>query len=141
MRGIFHLAFPVSDLEKTRDFYGAILGCTEGRSTDRWIDFDFFGHQISAHLADMDDGQEPTNPVDGDTIPVRHFGAILSVSDWETIAVNLRTAGAAFVLDPKTRFAGEPGEQGTFFVRDPSGNVLEFKSFRDPSQIFATDLE
>ncbi|MFT5431268.1 MAG: extradiol dioxygenase family protein, partial [Myxococcota bacterium] len=99
MKGIFHLAFPVTDLAKTREFYGATLGCVEGRSTDRWIDIDFFGHQISAHLVDSLDDADPTNPVDGDAIPVRHFGAILSVSDWETIAAKLRTAGTPFVLE------------------------------------------
>jgi extradiol dioxygenase family protein len=132
----FHLAFPVRDLASTRAFYGDALGCTEGRSAERWVDFDFFGHQISAHIAPPD--AVSTNPVDGDNVPVRHFGAILQWDRWEALAERLRDRRVPFLIEPRVRFAGEVGEQGTFFVVDPSGNALEFKAFADPARVFAT---
>jgi extradiol dioxygenase family protein len=134
----FHLAFPVTDLASTRAFYGGLLGCTEGRSAERWVDFDFFGHQISAHLVDAErlGPDVPTNPVDGDAVPARHFGAVLTWERWEALAARIRASGASFLIEPRVRFQGEIGEQGTFFLRDPSGNALEFKSFRDPGRLF-----
>lgn len=132
----FHLAFPVRDIGETRAFYGELLGCPEGRSSERWVDFDFFGHQLVAHLVEGGD-DAGTNPVDGDAVPVPHFGAVLEWGAWEALAERLRGADHAFVIEPRVRFQGEVGEQGTFFVRDPSGNALEFKAFRDPSRLFA----
>lgn len=132
----FHLAFPVTDLTATHHFYTALLGCTVGRSAERWIDFNFFGHQISAHLVDNDITADPHNAVDGDQVPTRHFGAILPWSDWEALAQKLTAADCDFYIPPKIRFKGEVGEQGTFFLKDPSHNVLEFKSFRDMQCIF-----
>ena len=129
----FHLALPVRDLDQARHFYGQTLGCVEGRSAERWIDYDFFGHQLSVHLVD-DDETVATNAVDGDAVPARHFGVVLPWSEWEA----LQSRFSDYLISPKTRFVGEVGEQGTFFVEDPSGNALEFKSFRDPSQLFAT---
>jgi hypothetical protein len=119
-----------------RAFYVDLLGCRVGREAERWIDFDFFGHQITAHLAE-DAGPAPTNPVDGDRVPARHFGAILPWEDWQSLADRLRAAGARFLIEPRLRFRGEPGEQATMFVLDPSDNALEFKSFRDDGQVFA----
>ena len=135
----FHLAFPVRDLSATRAFYAGLLGCPVGREAERWIDFDFFGHQISAHLRPeaLRPAGDPTNPVDGDAVPVRHFGAVLPWPTWEALGERLKAEGAAFLIEPRIRFAGEVGEQGTFFLQDPSGNALEFKSFRDPSRLFA----
>ena len=130
----FHLAFPVRDVESTRAFYAGVLGCPVGRSAERWIDFDFFGHQLSAHVAS--DETLATNEVDGDAVPVRHFGVVLSMERWEELVERLRTAGTDFLLEPKVRFRGEIGEQATLFVRDPSGNALEFKAFADPSRLF-----
>lgn len=138
MRPRFHLAFPVHDLEAARGFYAGLLGCGVGRESGRWIDFDFHGHQITAHLAAERD-QAPVNPVDGDRVPVRHFGLILAREDWDALAQKLARAGAQFLIEPRVRFAGRPGEQATMFVRDPSGNALEFKSFADDSAIFAAD--
>ena len=135
----FHLAFPVIDLEKTRHFYVDLLGCKIGRSAERWIDFEFFGHQISAHLKPEAMIQAPTNEVDGDNVPVRHFGAILAWEDWESLATRLQTANCTFIIEPHVRFKGLAGEQGTFFLLDPSGNALEFKTFRNMEQIFARD--
>jgi extradiol dioxygenase family protein len=132
----FHLAFPVDDLAQTRRFYVDILGCVEGRSALRWVDFEFFGHQLSAHLRSDEVGLAGTNPVDGDAVPVRHFGVILPWAQWSAMAERLEAAGVGFVIAPRVRFQGKPGEQGTFFVRDPAGNALEFKSFRDMSQVF-----
>ncbi len=132
----FHLAFPVRDLESTRRFYADVLGCAIGREDARWIDFDFFGHQITAHVAE-DESLAASNAVDGDEVPVRHFGVILEWDAWHTLADRLRAAGVPFVIEPRIRFAGEVGEQATFFLRDPSGNALELKSFKDPSRIFA----
>ena len=134
----FHLALPVDDLPDARRFYGELLRCPEGRSAPRWIDFDFFGHQLSVHLRPEEVAAAHTNSVDGDDIPVRHFGIVLPWSDWEALHTRLSSAGVDFLLQPKVRFAGQVGEQGTFFVRDPAGNALEFKTFRDPSRLFAT---
>ena len=136
MRPRFHLAFPVRDLEEARAFYGGVLGCPEGRSADDWIDFDFHGHQIVAHLAPEEVGPR-TNLVDGEAVPVRHFGLILAPEDWRALAARLTASGARFLIKPQTRFAGEAGEQSTLFLTDPSGNALEFKSFADEAQVFA----
>ena len=133
----FHLAFPVRDLAEARAFYGGLLGCPEGRSSDEWIDFDFHGHQIVAHLAPDEVGHKATNAVDGHDVPVRHFGAILKPADWEALAKRLMAAGTAFVIAPHTRFKGEAGEQSTMFFLDPSGNALEFKAFADDAMVFA----
>lgn len=133
----FHLAFPVRDIEKARAFYVGLFGCSVGRESDRWIDFDFFGHQITAHLIDEGDAGALSNPVDGDDVPVRHFGAILEWEAWHALADRLSAAGTSFVIEPRIRFQGEVGEQATFFLRDPSGNAIEMKSFKDPARIFA----
>ena len=133
----FHLAFPVSDLAATRAFYADLLGCALGREAERWIDFDFFGHQISAHLVDDLAVARSTNAVDGDQVPVRHFGAVLAWEAWQALAERLRARGVRFLIEPRIRFRGEVGEQATFFLEDPSGNALEFKSFRDPARLFA----
>jgi uncharacterized protein len=133
----FHLAFPVHDLAKARAFYGELLGCPEGRSSSEWVDFDFFGHQIVAHLSTGDAAAPSTNEVDGEQVPVRHFGAILSVELWKKLAHRLRSESVSFVIEPGIRFEGEPGEQYTMFVKDPSGNALEFKAFEDDSRVFA----
>lgn len=135
---VFHIAAPINDIETTRRFYGGLLGCVQGREAERWIDFDFFGHQVSFHLADTDQSIEPTNSVDGKDVPVRHFGAVLDWDDWHTLSETLRNAGTNFIIEPYIRFKGETGEQATMFFLDPSGNALEFKSFKDESQIFAT---
>lgn len=134
----FHLAFPVSDLAATRSFYESLLGCTVGRTSDRWIDFNFFGHQVSAHLKPEEVRAAQTNEVDGDAVPVRHFGAILPWEDWHVLADRLKEEGISFIIEPHIRFKGEVGEQATMFFLDPSGNALEFKSFKDSSQIFAS---
>jgi uncharacterized protein len=134
----FHLAFPVSDIASTRTFYVELLGCTEGRSTERWIDFNFFGHQLSAHVAPDELRAMAANPVDGKAVPVRHFGVVLTWADWHALAERLRRAGTPFRIEPGIRFAGEPGEQATFFIDDPSGNALEFKAFRSDDAIWAT---
>lgn len=135
----FHLAFPVSDLSASREFYGGLLGCPEGRSSDTWIDFDLYGHQIVAHLKDgMNLGDDAHhNPVDGHDVPVPHFGVVLEWNDWQALADKLTAAGIRFVIEPYVRFAGEVGEQATMFLLDPSGNALEFKAFKDPGQLFA----
>lgn len=132
----FHLAFPVHDLAAARAFYGGVLGCREGRSSDQWIDFDFHGHQIVAHLAEGA-GDAAANPVDGHEVPVPHFGVVLTMTDWRALADRVRAAGVAFGIEPHTRFAGQPGEQATMFFRDPSGNALEFKAFADDAMLFA----
>ena len=134
----FHLAFPVDNLEKTREFYTKTLGCNEGRSSDRWIDFDMYGHQVVAHLVDELD-QVATNAVDGDDVPSSHFGVILEMEQWNQLADNLVKLGIEFIIEPHTRFKGEPGEQATMFFLDPCGNALEFKAFRSDDMIFATD--
>ena len=133
----FHLAFPVDDLAAARAFYGGLLGCPEGRSSPEWIDFDLYGHQVVAHLAPGECKLAATGQVDGDAVPVRHFGAILAMADWEALAARLRAAGTRFIIEPHIRFQGEVGEQATMFFLDPSGNALEFKSFADMSQVFA----
>ena len=133
----FHLAFPVTSLEKARAFYGGLLGCPEGRSSPEWVDFDLYGHQIVAHLSPEETGHDETNPVDGDQVPVRHFGVVLPMDEWEALAARLRTAGTRFLIEPHVRFRGEVGEQATMFFLDPSGNALEFKAFADPSRLFA----
>ena len=133
----FHLAFPVTSLAKARAFYGDLLGCPEGRSSDTWVDFDFHGHQIVAHLAPDEAGHRATGQVDGDDVPVRHFGVVLSMQEWDALARRLRDQGVKFIIEPHVRFKGEVGEQATMFFLDPSGNALEFKSFADMSQIFA----
>lgn len=134
---LFHLAFPVSDLAQARAFYGDLLGCPEGRSSADWVDFNFYGHQLVAHLAPGEVGHAATNAVDDHDVPVRHFGAILPLADWEALAEKLKAAGTKFVIEPYIRFKGEVGEQATMFFLDPSGNALEFKSFADMSYIFA----
>jgi extradiol dioxygenase family protein len=134
----FHLAFPILDMDATRTFYHDLLGCPVGRESDRWIDFDLRGHQITAHLAEGS-GDTATNPVDGDAVPVPHFGLILDWDDWQALASRLEEAGTEFVIRPRVRFAGRVGEQATMFLRDPSGNALEFKAFRDDSRIFARE--
>jgi extradiol dioxygenase family protein len=131
------LAFPVRDLAEARAFYGDLLGCPEGRSSDDWVDFDFFGHQIVAHLTANGREDQDFNLVDGDKVPVRHFGAILSMTDWKNLAARLTEKNVPFVIAPGIRFEGEPGEQATFFFCDPSGNALEFKAFDDDGSIFA----
>ena len=133
----FHLAFPVTSLDKARSFYGGLLGCPEGRSSPEWVDFNFFGHQIVAHLSPQEAGHHNTSAVDGDKVPVRHFGMVLEMAQWEAMADKLRQAGVKFVIEPHIRFKGEVGEQATMFFLDPSGNALEFKSFADMSQVFA----
>jgi extradiol dioxygenase family protein len=133
----FHLAFPVHDLALARRFYGQTLGCPEGRSSDEWIDFNFYGHQIVAHLAPSETGAAQRNAVDGHGVPVRHFGIVLPMADWEQLAQRLRAAGTEFVIEPYIRFKGEPGEQATMFFLDPSGNAIEIKAFSDISRLFA----
>ncbi|MGA7297795.1 MAG: VOC family protein [Rhodanobacteraceae bacterium] len=136
----FHLAIPVHDLAVAREFYGELLGCSEGRSTSHWVDFDLYGHQLVCHAVE---GMQPIaaaggNVVDGDNVPVPHFGVVLQMSAWQTLAERLRAAGARFVIEPHIRFAGQPGEQATLFLLDPSGNALEFKAFVDiEGQLFA----
>jgi len=136
-RPLFHLAFPVHDLGAARAFYGELLGCPEGRSSPDWVDFDFYGHQIVAHLSPEEAGHRKTSAVDGDNVPVRHFGAILSMDQWNALADKLKRAGTRFVIEPHVRFKGQVGEQATMFFLDPSGNALEFKAFGDLSQVFA----
>ena len=133
----FHLAFPVDDLARARAFYGGLLGCPEGRSSPEWVDFNFYGHQIVAHLAPGEVGHRSTSAVDGDNVPVRHFGAILAMAEWQALADKLIKAGTQFVIEPHVRFKGQVGEQATMFFLDPCGNALEFKSFQDMSQVFA----
>jgi extradiol dioxygenase family protein len=133
----FHLAFPVRDLAAARAFYGDLLGCPEGRSSDEWVDFDFRGHQIVAHLAPSEAGHRATNSVDGEAVPVRHFGVILTLPEWEALAERLQAAGVRFIIEPTIRFRGQPGEQATMFFLDPSGNALEFKAFADDAMVFA----
>ncbi len=132
----FHLAFPIVNLADTRKFYTETLGCRVGRESSRWIDFDFFGHQITGHLSAPDAGVGH-NAVDGDQVPVRHFGAVLPWAVWQELADKLVRMGVPFFIAPRIRFVGEPGEQGTFFIKDPSDNALEFKSFKDPARMFA----
>lgn len=132
----FHLAIPVHDLGAARGFYGMLFGCPEGRSSDAWVDFDFFGHQLVAHL---EPGRKPLhfNEVDGEDVPVPHFGVVLEWHAWHALAERLRAAQVRFEIEPGIRFPGEVGEQATMFLFDPSGNALEFKAFKDPSKLFA----
>ena len=134
----FHLAFPVHNLAAARRFYSEILGCGEGRSSDAWVDFDLYGHQIVAHLAPEHERNQIHNPVDAHDVPVPHFGVVLSMADWKALAARLRAAGVKFVIEPYIRFQEQPGEQATMFFLDPSGNALEFKAFADLGQLFAT---
>ena len=133
----FHLAFPVKELEQTLTFYRDLLGCKTGRSSDKWIDFDFWGHQVVAHLSPEDAGKSASNEVDGHAVPAKHFGVILDWDEFDRLAKKLREHGQEFVIEPYIRFKGEPGEQATMFLLDPSGNALEFKAFKDEDQIFA----
>ncbi len=133
----FHLAFPVRDLAEARAFYGELLGCPEGRSSNEWVDFNFFGHQIVTHLSPDECGSTVTNNVDDHNVPVRHFGAVLDMNVWEALADKLKAAGTKFVIEPYVRFKGEVGEQATMFFLDPSGNALEFKAFKNIESLFA----
>jgi len=133
----FHLAFPVHDLALARQFYGELLGCPEGRSASDWVDFNFYGHQIVAHLAPGDSGPSQRNAVDGHGVPVRHFGIVLPMAEWAALAARLKAEGVAFVIEPYIRFRGEPGEQATMFLLDPSGNAIEVKAFADITRLFA----
>lgn len=137
----FHLAFPVHDLEAARAFYGAVLGCPEGRSAAEWIDFDFFGHQIVAHLAPNAAPHPRSNPVDGHDVPVPHFGAVLDIGQWRELAERLEAAETDFVIAPTIRFEGLPGEQATMFFLDPAGNAIEIKAMRDPAKLFAKNQD
>jgi len=134
----FHLAFPVTDLELARAFYAGVLGCGIGRTSERWIDFDFHGHQITAHLVD-DSSQVGVNTVDGDAVPVRHFGAILPWDDWQRLVARLEELHTEFLIAPRIRIAGQAGEQATLFLLDPAGNAIEFKAFRDDQHVFMRD--
>lgn len=134
----FHFAFPVDDLAAARRFYGDLLGCAEGRSAEHWVDFDFHGHQIVAHLAPDAVRARACNPVDGEDVPVPHFGLVLPMDEWKALAERLKSAGVAFVIPPTVRFAGLPGEQATMFLLDPAGNALEFKAMADLARLFAS---
>jgi uncharacterized protein len=133
----FHLAFPVHSLAAAREFYGDLLGCPEGRSSPEWVDFNFYGHQIVAHLAPDEAGHHATNAVDGDAVPVRHFGAVLSMQQWQALADKLKAASTKFIIEPHIRFKGEVGEQATMFFLDPSGNAVEIKAFANMASLFA----
>jgi len=133
----FHLAIPVHDLAAAREFYGGLFGCAEGRSSDEWVDFDFFGHQVVAHLDPTKRKHVHHNEVDGEDVPVPHFGVVMEWHAWQSLAERLRTRGTRFEIEPGIRFAGQVGEQATMFLYDPSGNALEFKAFKDPSRLFA----
>ena len=137
MTNLFHLAFPVNDLDAARAFYGGVLECEEARSSDRWVDFNLFGHQIVAHLVLESAGVKASNPVDHDDVPIPHFGVVFSMEQWQALADKLTAKGVKFIIEPKIRFAGEVGEQATMFFLDPSGNALEFKGFADFSRVFA----
>ena len=133
----FHLAFPVRDLAEARAFYGGLLGCREGRSADHWVDFDFFGHQIVAHLSPAAAAHKSHNCVDGEAVPMRHFGVILKLPEWHDLAGKLKEKGVVFLIEPTVRFRNQPGEQATMFFEDPSGNALEFKAFAEDGMVFA----
>ncbi len=137
MKSLFHFAFNVRDLDMARRFYGGVLGCTEGRSTDTWVDFDFFSHQISLHLGEPFK-TERTGHVGDKLVPMPHFGLVLGLADWKAMAERLQAAGTEFVLEPQVRFEGQPGEQWTMFFCDPFGNPLEIKGFRDLEAVYAT---
>jgi len=134
----FHLAFPVDDLAAARAFWGHVMGCPEGRSSDQWIDFNFYGHQIVTHLTSSAK-ESAANPVDGHDVPVPHFGIVLGMEEWKALAARLTDAGVEFVIAPHIRFAGQTGEQATMFFRDPAGNAIEMKGFADRSKLFAKD--
>ena len=139
-QALFHLAFPVDDLARARAFYGDLLGCPEGRSSPEWVDFNFYGHQIVAHLSPDEVAHKSTSgtsAVDGHQVPVRHFGAILPLAEWDALAAKLKAAGTSFIIEPYIRFKGEPGEQATLFFLDPFGNAIEFKAFQNPQSLFA----
>ncbi|CAG0945416.1 MAG: hypothetical protein EFKGCFLK_02159 [Rhodocyclaceae bacterium] len=133
----FHLAFPVTDLARARQFYGKFLGCAEGRSSDEWVDFNFRGHQLVAHLVKTMSGEEAVNLVEDMQVPARHFGLVLPMDEWQRLAERFRAAGMEFLIEPRVRFRDQPGEQATLFLRDPFGNALEFKAFSDPDRLFA----
>jgi extradiol dioxygenase family protein len=133
----FHLAFPVDDLDEARRFYCGLLGCTEGRSDADWVDFNFRGHQIVAYRVPGEASRRIASPVDGDQVPVRHFGLVLPMPEWEALRDRLVAAGTRFIIEPQLRFQGTVGEQASLFFLDPSGNALEFKAFRDPARLFA----
>ena len=135
MKALFHLAYHVTDLDAARRFYGSVLGCREGRSTETWVDFDFFGHQISLHLGEPFKTTD-TGRVGGTLVPMPHLGLVLQRADWQLLADRLRAAGTDFVLEPQLRFKGQPGEQWTMFFRDPSGNPIEVKGFESLDQIY-----
>ena len=132
----FHLAIPVRELEETRAFYNTTLNCKEGRSSDKWVDLDFYGHQLVLHIADQKN-ENQSNPVDGHEVPVPHFGVVLTMDDWNQLAERLKKQKIEFIIEPYIRFKGEPGEQATMFFKDPSGNALEFKAFQNIEQLFA----
>jgi extradiol dioxygenase family protein len=134
----FHLAIPVDDLEAAEAFYSGVMGCVQGRRSDQWIDFNFYGHQLVTHLAPDECSRARTNQVDGKAVPVKHFGVVLTPKDWRDLADRFQEAGTTFIIEPGIRFAGEPGEQGTFFLLDPAGNALEFKYFEDMDALFRT---
>jgi extradiol dioxygenase family protein len=134
----FHLAFAVRDIAEARSFWGGVMGCPEGRSAEDWVDFDFYGHQIVAHLAPAP-ASEACSPVDGHNVPIPHFGVVLNMQDWQALADRLKAAGIRFEIEPHVRFKGQPGEQATMFFRDPSGNAIEMKAFADLGNLFATD--
>ncbi len=134
----FHLALPVTDFHAARVFYCELLGCPIARTASGWIDLDFFGHQLTLHRVDTNEAESLSNPVDGDSVPARHFGIVLDTDDWRSLAAHLEQQDCEFLLSPRIRFAGQVGEQATLFIADPSGNALEFKSFADPTQLFAT---
>ena len=137
----FHLAFPVKDIEETKEFFTKILGCKEGRRSKKWIDFNFYGHQISAHLHTDEKTMSPTNKVDNDNVPVRHFGLVLPWKEWHLFADRLKTKHIHFLIKPRIRFRGKIGEQATLFISDPSGNAIEFKSFKDATMLFEYEKE
>ncbi|MDA9628196.1 VOC family protein [Flavobacteriaceae bacterium] len=134
----FHLAIPVKNLELCRTFYRDIIQCIEGRSDTHWVDFNFFGHQLVIHQKDDFTPQQISNPVDGHDVPVPHFGVVLSMDDWKKLSERLKKNGTKFIIEPTIRFKGKPGEQATLFFKDPEGNALEFKAFKDVRQLFAT---
>jgi len=136
MKNPFHLAFPIKDIEETKKFYKNILGCKIGRESDAWVDFNFFGHQVSAHLKPEELSNAKKNEVDGKSVPVRHFGVVLDWKEWHSLSEKLQKLKIKFIINPYIRFKGEIGEQATMFFLDPSGNALEFKSFKDPKQLF-----
>ncbi len=135
--GPFHLAIPVDDLAAARAFYGGRFGCAEGRSDAHWVDFNFFGHQLVCHLDSAHQARPVHNPVDGDAVPVPHFGVVLRMDEWQALADRLQAHGQDFIIPPRVRFRGQVGEQATFFLLDPAGNALEFKAFADPGRLFA----